>query len=601
MPLRETTFISNNVETWRKLEIELLKQRPDPDVLRDLYAAVSDDLSYARTHYPNRSVRSYLNHRAAELSLSLYKNDKGSTGFARFWRETVPLEIYTQRRPLQVALAIFLLAFAIGWFSSVVDPAFAELILSEGYVSMTEENIANNDPMAVYKDGSMLGGALGIMGNNLMVAMKCFVSGIFLGIGTLMIMIYNGVMVGSFQQFFFARGVGWESVLGIWTHGTIEISCIIVAGGAGLVLAKGLIWPGTLSRSRAFQLSGLSGLRIMAGIAPLIILAGIIEGFITRLTDIPTVLRVLFLLVNLFFVLYFFVIRPYQVGRQTERAPEDYGNLPPDRPLKWELYAERSTAQTFFESFRFFGKRGLNYFLAAIVFAIVSVVAIVYYFPISPSDFEFLNQNPIGPEVAAFFKGLSMQSAAIVTGLFLVVLPTLTYFMHLQLPGSNPDLEKRLATIVGLTIPWLILGLLTYVNVIVVFVFLPFIMLWMRGITYHGGKVGLGLRKASNLFGGEFGSVMLFFAMLTGFTFVLGLIAEVVWGQFGLQFIMFNIPSSWSVYFDTYMAVVAVNDLAILIIGLLFWVQGYGLLYHSLAERYTAEGLIQRVEKMLPV
>lgn len=600
MPLRETTFISKNVESWRKLEHELLKPRPDPDVLRDLYSAVSDDLSYARTHYPNRSVRSYLNHKAAELSLSLYKNDTESTGFARFWKQTVPLEMYTQRRPLQLALVIFLIAFAIGWGSSVVDPAFAELILSEGYVSMTEENIANQDPMAVYKSGSMLGGALGIMGNNLMVAMNCFVSGIFLGIGTLMIMIYNGVMVGSFQQFFFERGVGWESVLGIWTHGTIEISCIIVAGGAGLVLAKGLIWPGTLSRSRAFQLSGLSGLRIMAGIAPLIVLAGIIEGFITRLTDIPTPLRVVFLLVNLFFVLYYFVIRPYQVGRGTVREVEDYGNLPPDRPLKWELYTERSTMQTFFEAIRFFGKRGLNYLVLAITFALVTVVSIVYFYPFSPLDFEYLGENPIGPDVASFFKSFSPLSAAISVSLFLVVLPTITYYLHLHLPGAIDDREKRLSTIVGLSVPWLILGLLAYINIIVVVVFLPFILLWMRGITFYGGKVGKGLRKASNLFGGEFASVMLLFGLLIGFTFIVGLIMDLVWAKFGLPFIMFNIPPSWTNYFDTYMALLAVNDLAIIVIVLLLWVQSYGLLYHSLHERYTAEGLMKRVEKILP-
>lgn len=601
MPLRETTFISNNVESWRKLEEELLKQRPDPDLLRDLYAAVSDDLSYARTHYPNRSVRSYLNHKAAELSLSLYKNDKKTTGFARFWKETIPLEFYTQRMPLLLALVIFLLAFAIGWGSSVVDPAFAELILSEHYVSMTEENIANQDPMAVYKDGSMLGGALGIMGNNLLVAMNCFIGGIFLGIGTLMIMIYNGIMVGTFQQFFFARGVGWESVLGIWTHGTIEIACIIVAGGAGLVLARGLIWPGTLSRSRAFQLSGLSGLRIMAGIAPLIVLAGIIEGFITRLTDIPTPLRVVFLLVNLFFVLYYFVIRPYQIGRQTAREPEDYGNLPPDRPLAWELYSERSTAQTFFESSRFFAKRGLHYFLVAFLFALAVVGALVFFNPISPLDFEFVGVNPIGPDVAAFFNGFSSLSGTISILLFLIVLPTMTYFLHLQLPGSNADKEKRLTILVGLTIPWLLVGLFAYVNVIILFVFLPFLLLWMRGITAHDGKVGKGLRKASNLFGGEFGAVMLLFGMLLGFSFVVGLVVDLVWGRFGLPFIMFNIPPGWSNFFDTYMAILAVNDLTILIILLLFWVQGFGLLYHTLNERYTAEGLMKRIEKLLPV
>ena len=93
-------------------------------------------------------------------------------------------------------------------------------------------------------------------------------------------MLSNGIMVGAFQYFFYDQGLLRESFLTIWTHGTLEIAAIIIAGAAGMTMGKGLIFPGTLSRLQAFQISARRGLKIMIGIAPIIILAGFIEGYL---------------------------------------------------------------------------------------------------------------------------------------------------------------------------------------------------------------------------------------------------------------------------------------------------------------------------------
>jgi len=594
VPLRETTFIERNVESWRELEAELERPRPDPDRVRHLYTSISDDLSYARTHYPNRSVRSYLNHKASQLALSLYRNETSGTGLRNFWTHTVPLELYTQRAALALAATIFLLCFLIGWWSGVEDPDFLGRVVGMGYVEETLENIERGDPMAIYKEGSRLGGTLGIAGNNLYVSMLCYVTGILGGLGTLVVLINNAIMVGAFQQFFFGQGVGWESVLGIWTHGTIEISCIVVAAGAGFVLAKGILWPGTLSRTRSFQLTALSGLRIMAGLAPLIILAAFIEGYLTRLTEMPTALRVIFLLVNAAFVLYYFIVRPYQVGRFEERDADDYGKLPPDRPLDWLPNVVLSNSRIFFDSLRnLFGSPGplLVAALLALPFASVWVATI------QP---EKLDRYMV--EIAVFFPkvkaALWSQSGAamLVFGvLTLLVMPLLTYRLHARLPGGVPEGNLRFPTLVGLVIPWLILVVLAWIHGSIAWVSLPLLALWMRGISYADGNVIKGLRESFQFAFRNLARVTGLTAALSALLVVIGILVYSLWAQLVLPFIISNVPPALHEAINVTLIFDLATDFGLLSAGVLICTLAYGLQYHSLRELERAEGLSTRL------
>ena len=96
-----------------------------------------------------------------------------------------------------------------------MDPEFSQIILGRGYIEMTQENIASGDPMAVYKQRGQFSMSLGITMNNIWVAFLTFVTGIFYGIGSLGILIRNGIMVGAFQHFFIERGLFQESFLAI--------------------------------------------------------------------------------------------------------------------------------------------------------------------------------------------------------------------------------------------------------------------------------------------------------------------------------------------------------------------------------------------------
>lgn len=616
VPLRETTFIARNLETWRRLESELSAERPDPDVLRDLYAAVSDDLSYARTHYPNRSVKSFLNTKAASLSLSLSRNQRRGIEVRKFFTETVPLELYTQRRTLLVAFLVFAAAFVVGWFSSVADDEFASSILSSDYVKMTEENIAKGDAMAVYKDGSRLGGALGITGNNLQVALLCFVTGVVWGAGTLFVMLYNGIMVGSFQQFFFARNVGFESVLGIWTHGTIEISCIIVAGAAGLVLARGIIWPRTLSRSRSFQLSALSGLRIMAGIAPLIVLAGFIEGFLTRLTDLPTALRLAFLLLNLGFVLYYFVARPWQVGRFVERAADDYGKLPPDRVLAWRADTEQGIGEMFFDGYRFFGGRGSRYLWYATLLTAGAVgLATLLVTLAGESTAADLARWTYNGGATLFVEHLDGPTSVLCGAWVIFGMAALTYLVHRHLPAAAEALdadERRApppgavkllnsrefwATTIGLCVPWTLLVVVTYLQPYAGLLSLAPLAVWMRGITFHEGNVFEALREAASNTATKFGSFLGLCLLLAANFLALNLLYFVLVRDYLFDLLTMSLPRE-ILLVDVVGWLTLSLDVALVALYATFCVLVLALFFHTAREHKTASGLRQRLNAL---
>lgn len=122
-------------------------------------------------------------------------------------------------------------------------------------------------------------------------------------------------MLGSFQTFFFQHGLLYESLLAIWMHGTLEISALIVAGAAGLTLGNSWLFPGTYSRAAAFRKGARRALKIIIGTVPIFILAGFIEGFVTRHTHLPDLVRLSFILLSLSFVIYYYIYLPQKLYR----------------------------------------------------------------------------------------------------------------------------------------------------------------------------------------------------------------------------------------------------------------------------------------------
>ncbi len=375
--MREKRFVEQNTEKWRRYEsLSSKKFRGQPRNLSELYGGITNDLAYARTYYPHRSIRIYLNKLAERAYLRLYRRrTKRVHGFLNFWTDDLPLALYQSRRELDISFLFFAVAMAIGIFSSVQDPDFARSILGSGYIAETESNIASGDPMGVYKSTEQFDMFFSITFNNLLVALRTYILGAFFGVGTLMIMLYNGVMVGTFQYFFVERGLFQESFLTIWMHGALEISAIVIAGGAGLTLGRGLLYPGTLPRMQAFRLGARRSIKIMLGLAPVFITAAFIEGFFTRLTETPDVFRAVFIASCFLLVLLYFRIYPWIKFRNSPSAPYDRDMLIPDLDSTVEFRTLRTTREVFVATFAAYRKTLPPMILTALGAAILYTVS----------------------------------------------------------------------------------------------------------------------------------------------------------------------------------------------------------------------------------
>jgi len=316
--MREAAFVKQNKDKWATFENALKgKGLPEPDALSDLYIEITDHLSYAKTFYQGSNTEFYLNALASQAHQKIYKTKRESKNrIVTFWKTEFPTMFYQHRRELLIAFLTFVFFAVVGAFSAANEGDFVRSILGDAYVNMTLENIKNNDPMAVYKQQGEFNMFLGITINNIKVAVFAFAFGIFLGIGTLYIILRNGIMLGSFQYFFFDKGLLWESVRTIWIHGTIEISVIIIAGCAGLVLANGILFPGTYTRLESFKRGVKNGLKIMVSTVPFFVIAGFLEGFVTRHTEMPDWLAIFIILSSLSLIIYYYIIYPYQLNKR---------------------------------------------------------------------------------------------------------------------------------------------------------------------------------------------------------------------------------------------------------------------------------------------
>ena len=316
--MREAIFLRQNEERWRQYE----RQPPTgPDELAARFVALTDDLAFAQTFYPNSPTTQYLNALTSKLHQALYKNKAERTGrFRQFWVQELPLVVARHQGTLLATLLLFLLFTALGALSAAYDDTFVRVVLGDGYVNQTLANIAKGDPMAVYKGQDETPMFLFITLNNVRVALMTFAAGIAAGLGTVFLLFQNGVMLGSFQYFFYQKGVLLPSVLTIWIHGTLEISAIVLAGGAGLVMARGFLFPGTYSRAVAFRQSARDGLKIAMGLVPIFVVAGFLEGFVTRHTEMPLALSLLIIGTSAAFIIWYFILYPRQVQRRVALA-----------------------------------------------------------------------------------------------------------------------------------------------------------------------------------------------------------------------------------------------------------------------------------------
>lgn len=317
--MREGQFINQNKERWENYE----HSTSDPDELAKRFTNLVDDLSYSKTFFPAGNTTSYLNNLAANIYLSIYKNRKEkSNRIVTFWTHELPLVIWRHQKTLMFALLYFLAFVLFGIFSQMNDQTFIRSILGDKYVDMTEDNIASGDPFGVYKDGNTLAMWVYLAFHNIKLAFFTYIGGIILCIGSLYFLMTNGIMLGSFETMFFQHHVGFQSILVVFIHGTLEISALVIAGGAGLILGNSWLFPKTFTRIQSLKQGAKDGAKIMVAIIPILATAAFFETYITRYTDMPLPLSLSILIGSLAFMLFYFVWYPIKVAKKVQLENE---------------------------------------------------------------------------------------------------------------------------------------------------------------------------------------------------------------------------------------------------------------------------------------
>jgi uncharacterized membrane protein SpoIIM required for sporulation len=321
--MREVAFIKQNKEKWLDFEQAIFgKSKKNPDEMASLYIHLVNDLSYAQTYYPKSKTVTYLNYLASQLYQKIYKTKRVEKNrLIEFFSTEVPLLVYQYRRYVMYAFILFFCFVSIGVISAKYDPHFVRSILGDNYVNQTLENIKDGNPVAIYKSSGSLQSFVGITLHNIEVGVKSYIYGIFLGIGTFVYFWYNCIMLGSFQYFFYEQNVFWESVRGIWIHGSMEIFAMIIEAGCGFILGASILFPRTFSRVNSLKIGFKNSFKIFLSTIPFTIAAGFLEGFITRYAlEMPKWLGIFIILSTLSLISFYFLVYPFIVNRKVNKS-----------------------------------------------------------------------------------------------------------------------------------------------------------------------------------------------------------------------------------------------------------------------------------------
>lgn len=324
--MNEATFIKLNKNNWEEFEKQIKNgSNAKADKLAEIYICVTDDLAFSRTHFPKSQLTDYLNNLATGLHLSIYKNKKeDSFRVVNFWKSELPQVMSESLKYVLISFIIFTVSGLIGALSAAHDDTFVRLILGDAYVNETLSNIERGDPMAVYKQMGQTEMFLGITFNNIRVSFMVFIAGLFTSVAAGYLLFYNGLMLGAFQYFFYQKGLLMTSLLTVWIHGTLEISAIIIAGAAGIIMGNGVLFPGTYSRMTSFRRAAKKGLKISVGLVPIFIIAGFLEGFVTRMTGMPDIIKIAVILGSFIFIFIYFIFIPLKIKFNDEHAKNHF-------------------------------------------------------------------------------------------------------------------------------------------------------------------------------------------------------------------------------------------------------------------------------------
>ena len=245
-----------------------------------LYRQATSDLALARRDYPRDRVTSYLNRLVSQAYATVYSTAGISwrevarwfaVGFPRLFRATAGYYL--------LSVLLFFGSFILSYVAVTSYPRAGQVLLpSRDYQAVSSAGEQGKLWTEIPVEQRSFEAAF-IMTNNIKVAILAFGGGMLLGLGTVLVLLYNGLQLGAVFGVVANYGLGWNLLSFASGHGAIELSVICLAGGAGLMLADAIARPGLLTRGEALRLAAMRAVQLCLGGAALLVIAGTIEGF----------------------------------------------------------------------------------------------------------------------------------------------------------------------------------------------------------------------------------------------------------------------------------------------------------------------------------
>ena len=283
------SFVESKRASWESFDQVLERARRsglarfEPHELRDFileYRRLASDLAYAQSHFPRSRVTEYLNRLVARGYGLVYRGEGRSvrlllgffvTDFPRAFRGALPYFCFST--------GLFLLLAALGFTICLVEPRLMSVMLNPAMVESVRAGRLWTESIFSVDPGGLI--STFILTNNISVTFTTFAAGITFGVGTAYVLVVNGMMLGSAAALCYQYDLSLPFWSFVAPHGVIELSVIFVAGAAGLMLGTALIDPGDYTRRDALSRHGREAVKLILGGIPLLVIAGVVEGFIS--------------------------------------------------------------------------------------------------------------------------------------------------------------------------------------------------------------------------------------------------------------------------------------------------------------------------------
>ena len=280
-------FVAERSPVWMELEdlVDRAGRRPErlgADGVRSLgstYRSAVADLAFARRSFAGDPVVARLEHLVDRSRHTVYTSESGRAALLDFVTTGYWRRIAERPRPLLIAALLLFGPALLAGFWAWRDPGPASGLVPEQYRTVTEPRVPGADlGLAADEEAAMAGQ---VLTNNIRVTMLAFAGGVLACLGTALVLVQNGVLLGAVTGLAIGSGNGRPLFELITAHGVLEMSCIVVAGAAGLRIGWALVDPGYRPRGDALREEARVAVQLVLGTAAWLVVAGIVEGFVT--------------------------------------------------------------------------------------------------------------------------------------------------------------------------------------------------------------------------------------------------------------------------------------------------------------------------------